>query len=287
MAATTLADGIRFNATSTGTGDFVDASAVTGYRRGASNLIDGKTYRYRAENASLSEYERGYGVWNNSTSTLARTTIDYSSTGSKVAFSTAPQVGITPAPDDISAWDPGDAKLTFRTTANSGWFLCDDGSIGDASSGATTRANADTADCFAVLYNITTLIVQDSAGATVARGASAAADYAAHRRLVIPKTLGRAIAIAGSGSGLTARALGTTAGSETETPTLAKTASHQHVVSTAGIASAPPNNSALTIAGAASTASGLTGTGSTDVQGSGTPLNIVQPEFFMNIAIKL
>ncbi|WP_457492066.1 hypothetical protein [Tardiphaga sp. P5_C7] len=102
MVATTLADGIRFNATSTGTGDFVDASAVTGYRRGASNLTDGRTYRYRAENASLSEYERGSGVWNNSTSTLARTTIEYSSTGSKVAFSSVPQVGITPGPDDIA-----------------------------------------------------------------------------------------------------------------------------------------------------------------------------------------
>ncbi|MGM4967426.1 hypothetical protein AB7714_28290 [Tardiphaga sp. 1201_B9_N1_1] len=102
MVATTLADGVRFNATSTGTGDFVDASAVSGYRRGASILLDGRTYRYRAENASLSEYERGYGVWNNSTSTLARTTIDYSSTGSKVAFSTIPQVSVTPGPDDLN-----------------------------------------------------------------------------------------------------------------------------------------------------------------------------------------
>ena len=101
MAATTLADGVRFNATSSGSGDFVDASAVTGYRRASGILVDGQTYRYRAENASLSEYERGSGVWTSSSSTLARTTIEYSSTGSKVSFTTAPEVSITPGPDDI------------------------------------------------------------------------------------------------------------------------------------------------------------------------------------------
>lgn len=93
--------GVRFNATSTGTGDFVDASAVTGYRRGASILVDGSTYRYRAENTSGSEYEWGTGVWTNSTSTLARTTIFASSTGSKVSFTSVPQVAVVIFPDDV------------------------------------------------------------------------------------------------------------------------------------------------------------------------------------------
>jgi hypothetical protein len=93
--------GVRFNATSTGTGDFVDASAVTGYRRGASILVDGSTYRYRAENSSLSEYEWGTGVWTSSSSTLARTTIFASSTGSKVSFTSVPQVAVTIFPADL------------------------------------------------------------------------------------------------------------------------------------------------------------------------------------------
>lgn len=187
------------------------------------------------------------------------------------------------------AWDPGDAKLTFRSTATQGWFLCDDGSIGDASSGATTRANADTADCFGVLYNITSLIIQDSTGATVARGANAAADFAAHRRLVIPKTLGRAIAVAGSGSGLTARLLGTAVGSETETPTIAKTASHPHRIITYGENGNSGPFNQLQGVSASSAAAGLGGAPNpnTENTGGGAPLNIIPPEFFMNIAIKL
>jgi hypothetical protein len=93
--------GVRFNATSTGTGDFVDASLVTGYRRGSGVLVDGSTYRYRAENQTLSEYEWGTGIWTSSTSTLARTTIFASSTGSKVSFSSVPQVAIVIFPADV------------------------------------------------------------------------------------------------------------------------------------------------------------------------------------------
>lgn len=112
---TTLADGVRFFATSIGTVDFVDASAVQGYRRGSGVLIDGKTYRYRAENASLTEFERGYGVWTAASNTLARTTIEWSSTGSKVSFGTIPQVAITPGPSDIQRQSEPQGRLTLQT----------------------------------------------------------------------------------------------------------------------------------------------------------------------------
>ena len=136
-----------------------------------------------------------------------------------------------------------------------------------------------------MLYDaVASLVVQDSSGSSVSRGVSAAADFAAHRRLVLPKTLGRAIAIAGSGSGLTARSLGTTSGSETETPTIAKTAPHDHNTSSANYSQFSPGAVGL----APDNAGGFGPTAlKTGLTGSGTPLNIVPPEFFINIEIKL
>lgn len=96
----------------------------------------------------------------------------------------------------------GDAKLTFKTTADAGWVLSNDGTIGSATSGATTRANADTEALYTLLWNNITdqwCPVYDSGGAKVARGANAAADFAANRRLRLSRTLGRAIAVAGLG----------------------------------------------------------------------------------------
>jgi hypothetical protein len=84
----------------------------------------------------------------------------------------------------------GDVKLTLKSSAESGWVLMNDGSIGNASSSATARANADTSDLFALLWtNVsnTWCPVQDASGTPVSRGASAASDFAANRRLVLPK----------------------------------------------------------------------------------------------------
>jgi hypothetical protein len=110
--AASLALGVRFVATSAGTGSFVDATAVTGYRRGLGALTTGKTYRYRAESASLSEWEWGTGTWNNTTGTLTRT-VTFSSTGSAVSFTVAPQVSITIEPGDLLSFT--DAQ-TFSAT---------------------------------------------------------------------------------------------------------------------------------------------------------------------------
>ena len=42
-----------------------------------------------------------------------------------------------------TAFTTGDVKQTFKTIADPGWVMMNDGSIGDGSSGATTRANPD------------------------------------------------------------------------------------------------------------------------------------------------
>lgn len=76
----------------------------------------------------------------------------------------------------------------FRQTAPDGWIIGNGGTIGNASSGATTRANADTENLFTLFWNSFTnalLPVFNSDGSVSSRGASAAADYAANKRLRI------------------------------------------------------------------------------------------------------
>lgn len=62
------------------------------------------------------------------------------------------------------------------------------GTIGDASSGASIRANADTAELFSVMWSLdaTVTLIYTSAGSASTRGATAAADFAAHKRIAVP-----------------------------------------------------------------------------------------------------
>lgn len=185
----------------------------------------------------------------------------------------------------------GDAKLTLKTTADSGWILMDDGTIGDASSAASTRANADCEALFTLLWNN----VSDTyAPVVTGRGASAAADFAAHKKITLTKQLGRALLIAGAGSGLTSRALGQTGGSEnavnvshTHTATVTDPG-HTHggtylrVINTAIATSGPGNVDSSTLPSATT---GITVGISTDGV-SGTGANM-QPYGAWNIMVKL
>ena len=119
----------------------------------------------------------------------------------------------------------GDVKLSF-TTSQTGWVLMNDGTIGNASSGASTRANADTQNLFILLWNnVSDTYCAVSGG----RGSTAAADYAANKTIALPKTLGRGLAVSGAGSGLTSRSLGQTYGVETVQLTSATMPSHTHI----------------------------------------------------------
>lgn len=75
------------------------------------------------------------------------------------------------------------------STAPSGALICNGGTIGSASSGGTSRANADTATLFALIWalNDTDYPITDSAGGAATRGANAAADFAANKRLPLPE----------------------------------------------------------------------------------------------------
>lgn len=99
---------------------------------------------------------------------------------------------------------PTGAVQGFRTkSAPTGWLIEDGKTIGNGASGATGRANSDTETLFTHLwtqFTNTELPIQTSAGAASTRGSTAAADYAANKRL--PLFDSRSRFLRGSDSGL-------------------------------------------------------------------------------------
>lgn len=178
-----------------------------------------------------------------------------------------------------SGFTTGDVKLTLKTTADSTWVMMDDGTIGDGSSGATTRANADTSDLFALLWNN----VSDTyAPVSGGRGASAAADFAAHKKISLTKVLGRSLAVAGAGSGLTSRSLGQTLGEETHVLTTSEMPSHTHTLNAYGNVPAISANFATSSDILRSTSGGPTNS-----TGGDGAHNNMQPTSFLNVMVKL
>lgn len=120
--------------------------------------------------------------------------------------------------------------------------------------------------------------LQNASGTPISRGASAAADWAAHCRLVLPRTLGRALASAGAGSG---RALGEYLGEESHVLTTTEVPSHNHSVGGPIGGSSGANNLE---AGARGADNYSESTGST---GGGGAHNTMQPTTFLNVMVKL
>ena len=134
LSISSFLDVVRFNPTTGGTTDWTVSSAVNGYQTpalgGAVNLA---TYRYRAESADLTQWEVGYGVYTVSTTVLTRATVLYNSSGTgtgtgqsgagtKINFSTTPQVAVVALAEDLggsdTTWTPSDqsgAALTFTS----------------------------------------------------------------------------------------------------------------------------------------------------------------------------
>lgn len=81
----------------------------------------------------------------------------------------------------------GSIQPMARRTAPTGWLLIDGKTIGSAASGATARANADTLALYTLLWDFSAAAVPifTSTGAASTRGASAADDFAADKRLAL------------------------------------------------------------------------------------------------------
>ena len=119
----------------------------------------------------------------------------------------------------------GDTIMFFGTAAAAGWLLLQGGTIGNAASGGSARANADTELLFEFLYaNMADAEAPVSGG----RGASAQADFDANKTITLPDFRGRSPIGSGTGPSLTARTLGDQGGEETHVLTEAELAAHAH-----------------------------------------------------------
>jgi hypothetical protein len=176
----------------------------------------------------------------------------------------------------------GDAKLTLKIAADPGWVMMNDGTLGDATSGASTLADPTAQALFTLLWNqIPDTWCPVTPGG---RGATAVADWAAHKAIKLPRQLGRALVVSGTGAGLTQRALGAYSGEETHALTNAELTSHGHTVGS-GYSAFTTNP-----VGGAAIASGPgypTSGGGVDATGSSTPFNVMQPSAFWNVMLKL
>lgn len=99
---------------------------------------------------------------------------------------------------DIAAnnWMTGDVKMTLRTTPDTGWILMDDGTIGNASSGASNLADASAQELFEYIWDSVAnewAPVYTSTGEETSKGAHASEDFAANKRIALTKTAGRMI----------------------------------------------------------------------------------------------
>lgn len=123
-------------------------------------------------------------------------------TNSLVAYTESinPPASVASGLASRSAMKAGDVKITF-TASEPGFVLCDGRTIGDASSGATSRANADCHDLFIHLWSN----LADAQAAVVGgRGATAEADWAAHKKITLPNLCQRfPLGKAASGTGST------------------------------------------------------------------------------------
>lgn len=172
----------------------------------------------------------------------------------------------------------GDLKPSWKTTADAGWVMVNDGTLGNASSGGTTRANADTQNLFVFLYNTFDNSICPVSGG---RSGNAVNDFNANKTIVVPKILGRALVAAGTGSGLTARTLGTTTGAETHQLTIAEMPRHRHAqVPVAGGLGSSGDPAAAAFGGP------ILGS-PTDYTGSDGYHNNMQPSAFINVMAKL
>lgn len=122
---------------------------------------------------------------------------------------------------EAGGWSTGDRKSTYKTTADIGWIMMNDGTIGDASSGATTLADPSAQALFTLLWNN---CADGQCHVSGGRTVSASADWGLHKNIELPKVIGKASGTKDAGT----RVLAYTEGEYTHVNTLGETASHPH-----------------------------------------------------------
>jgi microcystin-dependent protein len=248
----------------------------TGFLAAASNLSDVPN-----KATARSNLELGTAAQADSTAFIAAVTPGTS--GNLLTSNGTSWTSQTPA---APAGVPTGAGMDFHgATAPSGWILADGRTIGDASSGATNRANTDVQTLYAQFWND---YANTELAVTGGRGASAAADWGAHKVIAVPDMRGRVAAgkdnmggtaanrLTSGGSGVVGTTLGKSGGAETTTLTTAQLASHAHGTGFGGADSSGGGGNPGCLA-----ASG------TDAAGSGAAHQNTQPTLVCNYIIKL
>jgi len=150
---------------------------------------------------------------------------------------------LNPSPDPIQAPQVGEIKFWTSDTLPSGrWLWLNGGTIGNASSSGSVLADAEASALFVHLWNA---YADAQLAVSGGRGANAAADFAANKRIALPDARGRSFfgtddmggggtagRITNAGSGIVGTTLGVTGGAETHTLTTAQLASHSHTGTT-------------------------------------------------------
>ncbi len=187
--------------------------------------------------------------------------------------------------------DPlGHAKVYYGTTLPARHLWVNGCTIGDADSGATGRANGDTIDLYTVLWNSANMSgsqiqLYTSEGVSTTKGASAAEDFAAHKRLCLPDMRGRVvIGIDNMGGSLAnvvlnsnANILGGTGGEENHTLTVQEIPSHAHSLALSSSTRGGDSGSHVLNGG---------GCGTTGSSGTDTPHNNMQPWIACNYIMR-
>lgn len=169
--------------------------------------------------------------------------------------------------------------------APDGWLVCNGSTIGNATSGATGRANADTETLFNLLWNNW---ANAQAAVSGGRGATSSADFAANKTITIPDFKGRT-SVSKSASG-TLSTLGSTVGEETHSLTeneLPDISGHSHSI-TFDIITVSQQSFDVSVVtyGGGGGGSGFTN-GTTGPLGSGESHNNIQPSLVINKIIKI
>ena len=170
-----------------------------------------------------------------------------------------------------AGWNTGDQKTTYNPNAEVGWIIKQNGTIGNAASGASIRANADTVFLFSLLWNST---LDANCPVSGGRGAGAAADFAANKTIALPVSDGTVDVNIGTSSYV----LGQAFGEAEHTLTIPEIPAHTHGTQI------PANNNK---SGTNDPAQCATQAADTDSTGGGLPHNNIQPSTGVWMKIKL
>lgn len=176
-----------------------------------------------------------------------------------------------------------------------GWLFLDGKTIGDASSGATARANADTQNLFVQIYNST-----GDGGAPVSGGRTGNAqnDFAAHKTLQLSDSRGcvlltrddlggtAANRVTVAGGNFDATIMGARGGLQSVTLSTGQMPAHQHeyYIKSGGVSA--DSGPAVTM-GSSGVVDGAASPPSTQIVGGGSPHANVQPSVVFAAMVKL